>query len=47
MEVASVGEGDKSKTDRCSFTSVHGSAVRTDTRQGRSHASQTLGTFLF
>lgn len=44
MEVASVGEGDKRRTDRESFTSVHRSMLRTDTCQGHSHASQTQGT---
>lgn len=47
MEVASVGEGDKRRTDRQSFTSVHRSAPTTDTHQDRSHARQSEGTLLF
>lgn len=42
-EVASVGEGDKRRTDRQSFTSGHSSARRTDSGQGR---SQTQGVLL-
>lgn len=46
MEVASGGEGDKSKTDTGSFTSVHRSVLRTDMRHWCMHARQKLGTFL-
>lgn len=47
MEVASGGEGEKRRTDRWSFTSVQSSALRTDTCQGSSQASQTQATLLF
>lgn len=47
MEVASVGEGDKRRTDRQSFTSVHRSVPTTDTHQDRSCARQSEGTLLF